>query len=676
MPKNALSDTNHYKSDPPTPKMAAEPVVPQPFALPLLNDETAYTIPLSAQAADLPVEVQTLWGGSDGLDPGEVTRIHFYWDNEPTPFDSQSITAPYDASDLPVIGHVPQIKLNAPGLHLLRYTVVLVPGDTAGPSSPILINIDKTAPNQNNRGDALIFPPEIDSLGVTDAYLAANGDQVVAEVRRWPDIRLEDQVSCDLVLLPLSKLKSKRRVLAEGVAHTSITQAHLDGDPIELVLTGDVLRAHANGEYNARYFLNDRAGNEGPPSRTSVLLIDLTPTPSLLRAVEVPQLLIDGLIDLEDARDPGPPGGVYMLILEIVGAAPGDVVVPLWDGIRLPSIVIGSGQAWPIVVRIDYPTLASGGFEFGPGTIRADYTWQRGTGAPRRSAPRFVPVNLTVAGPVSPTNPDPVNRLLERVTVKGRDGDNLLTINDRDQPARVIVPLYVGPVEGEVLELMWGSPPVLADTYTVRREDRAGDEIEFFVQWSLIEQTPGGIVRTFCWTFNGVNRQRSPDTDVTINIVPIIGLLDPEFPDVTYGPGPGAGFINCDLRPWERGARVRVLGDVSRLSGGDELVLSWKGYRNTNGHPSGVIPETIETFRHTLSQQEAEEGYDFWLPFDPCILAPGLVKPADGQTNPRHGSAVVQYRVIKSGGGGMGDSNKRLVFISLHQPNSPPCIGD
>jgi len=77
---------------------------------------------------------------------------------------------------------------------------------------------------------------------------------------------------------------------------------------------------------------------------------------------------------------------------------------------------------------------------------------------------------------------------------------------------------------------MWGNPPVLADTYTVRPEDRAGDEIAFFVPWDLIEQTPGGIVPTFYWTFNGINRQRSPHTDVMVNIVPIDGLRDPEFP--------------------------------------------------------------------------------------------------------------------------------------------------
>lgn len=654
-------------------RIAAPPVVPPPYALPLLSDETAFTIPRLAQAEDLPVEVTVLWGGSDTLDPGEITLIHFYWDNEPTPFDTQSIEAPYDASDLPVVGFVPQIKLDSPGLHLLRYEVELVPGNPAELSDPILINLDKEAPNQNNRGGPLIFPLDVQRDGVTDAYLASNGDRVVAEVPRWPDMRLEDRVDGYLSLLALRNKRSLRNRFVDVVATVTINQLHKDGAPIELVFEGDELRAHANGEYNAHYYLTDRADNEGPPSRISILLIDLTPTPTLLRPVDVPQLLIDGLIDLEDARAPG---GVYMEIPEVFGSAAGDVLQPFWNLIPLGPITVGFAQAWPIRVPIDYATLASGGFEFAPGVIRADYTWQRGTMPARRSGPRFVPVNLTVAGPVSPNNPDPINRLLDQVTVKGVDGDNLLTASDKDQPARVVLPLYDNPVANEVLELMWGSPGVLADTYTVRPEDRVGDEIEFFVPWALIESMPGGTVPAFYWTYNGFNRQRSVDTLVTVNIVTIIGLLSPQFPDVHYGPGPGSGFINCDLRPWDGGARVRVPGDVTRLDGGDEVILSWASYANTNGNASGLIPGTSETFRHTLTSREAEEGYDFRVPFDPYILLPGLVKPPDGQINPRNGSAVVQYRVIKQAGAGIGDSGRVLIAISLIRPNLPPCIAD
>ncbi|MFO2463981.1 hypothetical protein OOJ96_09150 [Pseudomonas sp. 15FMM2] len=651
--------------------MAAEPVVP--LALPLLDDEVAYTIPLTAQASDLPVEVQELWGGSEGLDDGEVTQIHFYWDNEVEPFDTQELTAPYDELDLPVVGTIPKINLEATGLHRVRYTVELVPGNAADPSLPIQINIDKQAPNQNNRGLPLIFPEEIELYGVTDDYLDDNGDQVVATVPRWSGMQLEDKAEGYLTLLPRRRKSGVRRRRVSAVASVTITQEHLDGDPIELAFEGDVLRGHANGEYSANYYLIDRAGNEGPPARNKTLFIDLTPTPTELRAVIVPQLSIDGLIDLEDARTSS---GVYMEILEVFGAAPGDILVPYWDLIHLSPIEIGFAQAWPIPVLIDYPILASGGFEFNRGIIRADYTWRRGENTPRRSLPRFVPVDLTVAGPVSPDNPHPINRLLPTVTVKGSDGDNRLTINDRDQPVRVIVPLYAGPVADQELELMWGEPPVLADTYTVRAEDREGDEIEFFVDWSLIESGPHGIVPTFYWTYNGVNWQSSPDTDVLVNIIPIEGLLTPQFPDVNYEPGPDSGFIGCTTRPepWIAGARVRIPGDSTRLHEGDEVILSWASYANTNGQAAGLIPGTTTTFNHFLSEHEAREGYDFWVPFDPYIVLPGLVKPPEGQANPRHGSAIVQYRVVKQNGGGMGDSSRELALITFNRPGNTTCL--
>lgn len=650
----------------------APPEVPPPYALPLLSDESAYTIPLSAQAADLPVDVTVLWGGVGGLFPGETTYVYFYWDNELAPSDTQRITAPYGASDLPVTGYIPLIKLSVPGPHLLRYEVELTLGSTVEPSAPIMINLDKEAPNQGQRGTPLIFPTEIVRDGVTDAYLASHGDRVVATVQPWPDIRLEDRVDGYLLLLPFRDRRLLRNRLVNKVATVTIDASHKAGAPIELVFEGAALRAHRNGNYDAHYYLTDRGGNEGPRSITANLLIDLTPTPSILPPVDMPQLA-NGRIDLEDARAPG---GVYMNILEFFGWADGDVLQPFWNLIPLASITLTTGQTWPIRVNIDYVTLARGGAEFIPAVIRAYYTWQRGSSPAIDSDPRFVPVDLTVAGPVSPANPNPINRLLDQVTVKGVNGDNLLTIDDQNQPARVVLPLYNNPVVNQVLELRWGDPGVLADTYTVQPGDRAGDEIEFFVPWALIESTPGSPVPTFYWTFNGVNRQRSIETRVTVNIVKIIGLLPPEFPDVHYGPGPGSGFINCALRPWDGGVRVRIPGDRSRLAGGDEVQLFWAGYRNTNGADSGLIVGTELTLSHTLTLSEAENGYVFRVPFTPYIMLPGLVTPPAGQTDPRNGSGVVKYVVTKPAGGGMGDSERVLVAISLIRPNLPPCIGD
>lgn len=624
----------------------AAPTVPA--SLTLLGDEVAFTIPRSAQVGDLQVDIAVLWGGTGTLDPGEITTVMFLWDDDPDPVATVTQEAPYGEEILPFSGFIPQIYSSVPGLHRLRYIVDLTSnGNVTMESLPILVNIDKEAPNQGQRGGRLVFPPAIVDFGVTDDYLANNNDQVVATVPRWPDMRLEDVVEGYLLLLPSGRRSHRRSRTLDVVARVVIEQHHKDGAPIELVFEGDTLRQHRNGDYDAHYYLIDRAGNEGPRSLAATLLIDLTPSPSLLRPPEVPQAnaASNGRIDLDDARAPG---GVYMNILEITGADEGDVLRPSWNLIPLPEIIIGAGQVWPIRVPIDWPTLASGGLEITPRVIRAGYTWRRGTGGARPSQPQFVPVDLTVAGPVSPDNPDPVNRLLERATVKGLTGDDVLTIADRDSPARAVVPLYADPRAGQILELIWNNHPTPVDTYTVQWGDSEGQEIEFFIPWALIEPIEIGVVPVYYWTFNGVNRQRAPDKPVTVSVAPIAGLKRPEFPQVSYAPGPDSGFIGCTLQPHPvHGVQVKIPGDDLRLEQHDVIELSWAGYASTNGNSNTLIPDTEKSWSHTLTLDEVSNGYIFTVPFDPYIKLPGLVKPDDYPNKPRHGSAIAQYRVSR-----------------------------
>lgn len=681
MPKPTVSSAIPAKAR--TPGVLELDAPEAPDALPLMPDDVGYKIPVPFQSAGLPVRVTTLWGGSNFLDPGDKTLVTWKLDGEE--FDTKRLEAPYDATDLPEADSmVPSHLMDVPGLHNLTYEVILreSSGNPGEPSFVTLLDSDKVGPNQGQRGPRLRFPPEIELNGVTDTYLGdpVNMDRVVGTIvstttPAWLDMRLGDVVEAYLTLLPLRRPARKHPRLLDIVATTVITQAHKDGAPVEVFFPGDVLRGLANREYNAHYFLRDRSGRESGPSFTSVLYINLEVTPTELRPVDVPQLN-DGRITLSDARQPG---GVFMNILEIFGSAPGDILRPSWNFIPLPSIVIAAIQAWPIRVPIPYSVLATGGFEMTPGTIRAGYTWERGTAPARPSQPRFVPVNLTVAGNVSPDNPDPINRLLEVVTVKGRDGDNLVTLNDVGFPLKVVTLLFDEPNPGETLELMIGNHPAPVATYTVQLTDVAGQEVEWLVDWDLIALIvgSGGIFSFFYWTFNGVNRQRAVDTPVIVNIVPIVGLKDLEYVGVTYGPGPDSGFISCPLRPWVNGQGVFIPGDDSLLAAGDELVLEWASYGNPNAHPSGVMPETIATFSHTLSAAEARDGYEFRVPFDPYILHPGLVKPPVGQTNPRHGSAKARYRVMKPAGGGMGFSAYQLVAITLIRPNGlPPCVSD
>nr|WP_314562711.1 hypothetical protein [uncultured Pseudomonas sp.] len=651
-----------------------------PDSLDLKPDDVGRKIPVSFQSTGLRVQVPELPPGSDSLDPGDITVFKWYWDD--VPFGTEKkLEAPYDESDLPdVDAVVPSYLMDVAGLHRLKYEVVLRESSSnpGVPSFITLLDSDKVGPNQGQRPSRLRFSAVIEAEGVTDEYLddPANGDRVIGTIATlWLDARLGDVAEGHLTLLPFRKPARKRNRRVDIIATTEITQAHKDGTlPVELHFPGNALRGLKNAEYNAHYYLRDRSGRESGPSLTSPLLINLTPTPGELRAVQIPQLA-DGLINLDDARQK--PDGVYMQILEVYGAAPGDFLHPFWDRIPLTSIQIAAIQAWPITVPIPYSELARGGYEYTPGVIRAEYDWQRGTAPARPSVTRFVTVNLTVAGNVSRKNPDPLNRLLPVVTVKGKDGDNQLSVNDEGLRVRVVAPLYDNPKPGEWLELMAGNHPAPIARYEVNLGDTARKEVEWFVDWAIIELLGGGLVPFFYWTFNGVNRQRARDTQVLINIIPIVGLKDLEYVGVTYGPGPDAGFISCPLRPWVNGVGVWIPGDPSRLAWGDELRLHWASYAHPAGFAGAVIPETIHTFTHTLTGNEHRDGFTFQVPFVPYIKAPGLVEPAPGQTHPRHGSAVARYQVIKPLGAGMGYSGRKLVYIKLTRlAGQPPCLSD
>jgi len=104
-----------------------------PVALPLLADEVAYKIHRLDQLAPLAVQVPTLWTGGELLDPGEVTRVTWLWDDEPV--DVKELVAPYGESDLSdVAGVIPAIRLDVAGLHFLQYIVELVEGNPTEPS--------------------------------------------------------------------------------------------------------------------------------------------------------------------------------------------------------------------------------------------------------------------------------------------------------------------------------------------------------------------------------------------------------------------------------------------------------------------------------------------------------------------------------------------------------------
>ncbi|QXI25892.1 hypothetical protein [Pseudomonas vanderleydeniana] len=563
------------------------------------------------------------------------------------------IVGPYDPNTLfPYFCFIPAHYMTNPGFRVIRYEVSnpLIGSDE---SSPTFVNIDQTAPNQGNAGLRLRFEDEVEADGLSDEYLTDHGGAPVV-VPRWSDLHIEDTVIFYWSKTP--RLSSSDD--DEDEAHTlQITYAHWvdENAPIEATIPEAVIRASGPGRRYAGYRLKDRAGNGGGFSAPTPIEVLTVAAPGDLEKPWIEEAL-DGLIDLADARLP-----LKMKIPFIDGASAGDWVMPYWNAQALPSFQLADVNTWPIPRDLSWTVVSSGGFD-APVPTRIHYLYQRGTQQPKPSDSSFFLVDLTVAGP-APEGPDPINRFLDPVTVKGVTGDNIVTSADSNRHLKVEVTLFDNPKPGERLELMWGSDAELARTYTVQQGDVAGQLLELFVPWPVVEGV-GSHPRlpVYYWTDNGVNRQRSRDTLVKVAITRIEDLLAPVVVDAD-----ARNTINCETvpRPWE-GIRVHVPADP-RFAPGDTVTLYWKGYSTTNG-AGAPIPGSEESFPRILSPEEARDGVDITvLPFNPLITLPGLVTP-------RNGSAVLQYSLSKQDGS-YGDSKKKMIAVSLIRPSGERCLG-
>ncbi|WP_338522862.1 hypothetical protein NUH87_23395 [Pseudomonas batumici] len=617
-----------------------------PAALPLLFDETALTIPLNVQLEDLEVTIEKVWPGHQAGLP-VTTTVELLWGSETAA--TYYIQGPYDPDQLfPYTRTIPALYMTNPGFRVIRYRVTS-PAIGMDISDPTFINVDQTAPNQGNSGPPLNFEDEVESNGLTDDYLSTY-EGAPTTVDRWPDLFMEDQV-----IYYWSKTPRLLNADADEAGTLSITFDHAQGQPVEYTIPEGVIRASGPGLRYASYRLKDRAGNLGAFSAPKVVEVLTTPMPGDLDPPWVP-LASDGLIDLEDVRSM-----VVMNIPFIEGALGGDRVMPYWNTHAMPSFSLEDVELWPIPRDVSWQILSSGGFA-APTPTRIYYKYQRGSLPAEDSPSSFFIVDLTVAGP-NPEGPDPINRFLDPVTVKGVTGDDVVTSADSNRPLRVEVLLFDDPKVGETLELMWGSDSVLADTYTVKAGDVAGQLLELYVPWSIVEDVGSHpSLPVYYWTDNGVNRQRSRDTLVRVAITRIEDLVAPKFIDAVQG------TINCHTLPppWE-GIRVHIPSDP-RFVENDTVTLFWKGYSSTNG--SGApIPGSEEEFPHLLSEDEARNGVDITvLPFNPLITLPGLVTP-------RNGSAVVHYTLSKADGS-HGESEKKMVAVSLIRSTGDRCLGD
>lgn len=617
------------------------PIVPD--ALPPLAGDTALLIPVQFQGQPLRVEVAA-WDRYE-----EDSGGRFWFDVEVVlggqgVVASHRLTPPFNAAaDFPVRLEVPVDLFNYPGFAELSYQVCADTGNCDN-SDSVTIEIDHRAPNGDNPGGPLKFPDDLPVEGITEAWLALNGNRLDVTVPRWPDMEREDRVLFYWGT-PFD---------AEPVAVLTITSSHLvPGTPITFAYSGDILREKGNGLMNGYYVLSDRAGNHnGRSPVVPINVIDLPTVPGDFPAPVVPLADIDKLIDLEDART-----GVVVHINEIRDTAAGDILETWWNGRQLQTITLPANPQWPQVVPVSWVVLSADGFA-GAVPTNVQYRWRRGT-APGKDSPMIgFAVDLSVAGP-DPEGPDPINPKLDLLVVKGLTGDNVLVAPDMGKDARVVVDLYANPRAGELLELHWGDHPQVAASYQVQSTDQPGQQIEFKVPWTIIDSVGNNPqLPIFYWASNGVNRQRSRDTHVRVAVRPVEGLEPVTVPDANL-----SNYIACEQEPWN-GVRVKIPGNAALLQAGDLVEMSWQLSLGETGEQP--ITEHVYFPPHELSATEAVEGVILLMDrFTDLIL------PIQRQ----RGSANISYRLTKQDGTPGIAPIKRLRLDITVPGCSRPCDG-
>ncbi|MDY7561186.1 hypothetical protein QN382_20560 [Pseudomonas sp. 10B1] len=531
------------------------------------------------------------------------------------------------------------------GVYDLSYTKTT--GGNAKESLKITVTVDREAPNDNQDPFALIFPPELNGV-ITDDYLTQYGE-VRAQVPRYTGPQAQDRAVyywTDKNLPPDDEA---------AIREQEFSQEDIDNNQMAIVFYEADIRNAGQGRRYAYYRLRDLAGNRGPRSTLSSILVDLTPAPENLKPPRIP-LSARGLIDREQAREgANNEGGVTVEIDQYDNADSTQKILINWDGTQLNELDVDPA-AFPLRAYVPWPVLRAKGL--GPLTAEVDYVVRRGTLETPSSPQATAPVNLTIAGQDHANAPALLNISLAKLDVRGKISDipNTLTALDYGLDATATLALYDNPQPLEVIEVFWGSISQAAARYSVQSGDVGGQLISVEIPWAVIEpELNNRALPVYYTTSNGVNQQQARITEVDVSIVLIEGLPAPEFPHANL-----FGYLNCCAVPrlWE-GVTVRVAGHAE-FSANDRVELTWQGCNSLNG--SNPIPGVIQTFIKTLSASEAADGFDIVVvPYDT------LIEPMED-----NGSATAQYALYKTSGG-FGRSDMDFVKITRKMPSGESC---
>lgn len=595
-------------------------------------------LPLKALGDDLVVTFPEFERGA-APDDADLVELGFMRKNGPFIMVDERWYPTNDLISFPQTLKVPRDLLSE-GVYEVAIQISIY-GNNPNEGPRKTLTIDTTKPNFGNKPGAAEFPPELNGT-ITETFLAQEGEVSVL-VPWYADVEALDRApyywTSEAIPPDSEKPIREQEFSAEDVADRRL----------RITVYADEIRSWGSGTRYFYYHLRDRAGNEGPNSYLSSIEVDLSPAPGALLPPRVP-LSPRGLVDRQQARD-----GVVVEVDEYDFANPGHWLAVFWDDTPLPEVPVDP-SAFPLSVTVPWSTLHAKGD--GPLRAKIYYKIRQGTAYGPPSPDISVAVNLTLAGQDHAKAPALINEDLALVEVFGENSQTLNTLNTDDfgLPARVLLPLYDAPEQGQLLELYWGSYPGVVAFYEVKSGDVAGKPVEFSVPWHVIDSDKENpALPVWYTTSNGVNQQQSMPTRVAVSIVVIEGLQEPVFPHANRN-----GVLDCCARPrlWE-GVTVRIKADPL-IEQGDTLTLFWQGSTGLAG--AEPIEGTYAEIEKELTTLRPGEDIDIVVEDYDQLIAPMV----------DDGSALVYYWLKKSTGG-RGKSKRELVIINRTQPSGEVC---
>ncbi|WP_346829558.1 hypothetical protein ABDX87_20740 [Pseudomonas abietaniphila] len=578
------------------------------------DPEFAGLVPRDQQEEAMEVKIDIWPGYTDYTD--EYDTLIFEWCRESTEswtvFQEIPINGGRDPGEFPIPISLTNDIFKEEGKFLLRYQVKLFIGElNISLITPFII--DKTPPHNNLKPSALTFvDSSVGTEGITDAYLQANGGLKVT-IPSYYDTQRGDRIW----------------VYAYTVEEQPVNYVYDDElTSNQVLIPKEAFNGLTDGKIDFKYQLVDKAGNDGPDSQLTETSLLIKPLPTGLDKPVVP-LASDGLLDLEDIRSILPPASralsVPVHIKRYDNWQPKDTVILTWGGAQSIDHTLGPVPGDPIVVEVPYSLIAADyGTLTGDKPTTVSYVIQRGSRT-FDAPPETINVNLFVPGPVNPDRPDPINKQLPPVTVKGGSGtspDNVLTADDIGLDATVSLKLYNPIGSGERMKLYWNSTDKSVARY-LPASGSEGQDYEFNVPWAAIAAQPSAVPLPVFYTVDlesgGGNKEMCEPTLVDVSAAVTVQLAEPEFPDAG-STATGDPILNCSsfMGP-DQEVTVFIPGNSPHLKGGETLNFTWQCYDKRDGL-AGDEAGTPQKWSKTVTPTEVADGFTFTVgPFDDYI---------------------------------------------------------